>query len=62
MIERCTGSACSDFVEIGMVSGSSTSVTDTGLARRTTYTYRVRARNVYGDSPYSNIATARTNR
>jgi PKD repeat protein len=62
MIERCTGSACSDFVQIGMASGTATSVTDTGLARRTTYTYRVRARNVYGESPYSNTATARTNR
>ena len=62
MIERCPGSACSDFVEIGMVPGTATSVTDTGLARRTTYTYRVRARNVYGESPYSNTASARTNR
>ena len=62
MIERCPGAACSDFVQIGMASGTATSVTDTGLARRTTYTYRVRARNVYGESPYSNTATARTNR
>lgn len=62
MIERCQGSACTDFVQIGMAPGTATSVADTGLARRTTYTYRVRARNAFGDSPYSNIATARTNR
>ena len=62
MIERCPGAACSDFVQIGMAPGTATSVTDTGLARRTTYTYRVRARNVYGESAYSNTATARTNR
>ncbi len=62
MIERCPGAACSDFIQIGMAPGTATSVTDTGLARRTTYTYRVRARNVYGESPYSNTATARTSR
>ena len=62
MIERCPGSACSDFVQIGMAPGTATSAIDTGLARRTTYTYRVRTRNVYGESPYSNTATARTNR
>jgi len=45
-----------------MAPGTATSVTDTGLARRKTYTYRIRARNVYGESPYSNTATARTNR
>ena len=62
MIERCQGSACTAFVQIGMAPGTATSVTDTGLARRTTYTYRVRARNVFGESPYSNTASARTNR
>jgi PKD repeat protein len=62
MIERCAGQACSDFAQIGMAPGTATSATDTGLARRTTYTYRVRARNVYGESPYSNTATARTTR
>ena len=62
MIERCAGSACSDFVQIGMAPGTETSVTDTGLSRQTTYTYRLRARNEYGESPYSNTASARTNR
>jgi PKD repeat protein len=60
VIERCPGSGCSDFVQIGMAPGTSTSFTDAGLARQTTYTYRVRARNAYGESPYSNTATART--
>jgi hypothetical protein len=60
MIERCQGSACTGFVQIGTAPGTATSFTDIGLARRTTYTYRVRARNVFGESPYSNTATGRT--
>ena len=60
MIERCQGSACTTFVPIGTVPGTATSFTETGLARRTTYTYRVRARNGYGESAYSNTATVRT--
>jgi chitodextrinase len=62
LIERCLGAACSEFDQIGTAAGTAASVTDTGLARRTTYTYRVRGRNVYGESPYSNTASARTNR
>lgn len=60
MIERCQGSGCTDFVQIGMAPGTATSYTDTGLGRRTSYTYRVRSRNVFGESRYSNTATART--
>lgn len=42
--------------------GTATTYTDTGLAARTTYTYRVRANDAIGDSAYSNTASARTKR
>ena len=44
------------------VPGTATTFTDSGLATFTTYTYRVRAHNVAGDSPYSNTASARARR
>jgi hypothetical protein len=47
---------------VAAVAGSATTFTDGGLAVRTTYTYRVRAHNPFGDSPYSNTASARTKR
>jgi len=59
-IERCTGSGCTSFVQVGALPGTATTFTDNGLARKTTYTYRVRATSAAGDSPYSNIANART--
>jgi PKD repeat protein len=61
-IERCTGSNCTAFIQVAVVAGAATTFTDTGRASRTTYTYRVRAHNVAGDSPYSNTASARTTR
>jgi hypothetical protein len=47
---------------VAVVAGTATTFTDAGLALRTTYTYRVRAHNAFGDSPYSNTASARTKR
>jgi PKD repeat protein len=61
-IERCTGSGCTSFVQVAAVVGTATTYTDSGLAARTTYVYRVRASNAIGDSPYSNTASARTKR
>jgi PKD repeat protein len=61
-IERCTGSNCTNFVQIAAVAGTATTYRDNGRASRTTYTYRVRAHNATGDSPYSNTASARTTR
>jgi PKD repeat protein len=61
-IECCTGSGCKSFVQVAALVGTATSYTDSGLAARTTYTYRVRANNAIGDSPYSNTASARTKR
>ena len=59
-IERCTGAACTDFVQIGTVVANVTSYASTGLAPETSYSYRVRAFNAAGDSDYSNTASAVT--
>lgn len=61
-IERCQGAGCSDFAPVAQVGVNITSFTDSGLARNTTYTYRVRAFNSAGDSGPSNTANARTSR
>jgi hypothetical protein len=58
-VERCTGSTCSNFVEVG----TSTDITfnNTGLTAGTTYRYRVRARDAAGNvSPYSSVVLATT--
>ncbi|HYN85536.1 MAG TPA: S8 family serine peptidase [Pyrinomonadaceae bacterium] len=59
-IERCTGSTCTNFAQIGTVGANATGATNSGLTRRTTYRYRVRAYNAGGDSAYSNIVNATT--
>ena len=59
-IERCQGSRCTAFVEVAAVAGTATTFTDTGLASRTAYTYRVRATSTAGVSAYSNLASAST--
>lgn len=60
-IERCTGSGCSNFSEIGQTVANVTSFSNnSGLAASTPYRYRVLAFNVAGSSRYSNIAEATT--
>ncbi len=61
-IERCRGLGSSNFLQVAAVVGTATAFVDTGLAARTSYSYRVRAHSPSGDSPYSNIASARTKR
>ncbi len=56
-IERWDGAK---WVQIATTGVNVTSFSNTGLARRTTYYYRVRAYNDGGDSEYSNTATAKT--
>jgi hypothetical protein len=48
------------FAEIATVAANTTTFTDAGLEPAATYGYRVRAFNAWGDSGYSNIATAAT--
>jgi chitodextrinase len=59
LIERCQGSACSSFAQVGV--SSTLGFADTGLTGSTAYSYRVRAKDslaVMG--PYSNVSTATT--
>jgi hypothetical protein len=59
-IERCKGSTCTNFTRIATVGADVTSYANTGLAKGTTYRYRVQAYNASGVSAYSNIASATT--
>ena len=59
-IERCKGSTCTNFVRIATLGADVTSYANTGLAKNTTYRYRVQAFNASGTSAYSNIASATT--
>lgn len=59
LVQRCQGSGCSNFAQIG--TPSATSYGDSNLATNTNYSYRVAAR--YSRAPqsgYSNIASATT--
>jgi len=58
-IERKTGTEGS-YVQIDLVGANATTYSDTGLTAGTTYYYRVRAYNSFGDSTYSNEANATT--
>jgi chitodextrinase len=59
-IERCTGSGCSSFVQIGTTTGATT-FSNSGLTASTSYSYRVRATDAAGHlSNFSNTASATT--
>lgn len=58
-VERCTGSGCGGFSQIGTNGSASYSDSDT-LTGNTVYTYRVRANNASGDGAYSSTALATT--
>ena len=56
-VERCAGSGCTNFVQVGTPTG--TSFNDTGRSPSTTYRYQVRAADAAANlGPYSTIATA----
>jgi lysyl endopeptidase len=58
-IERCSGSTCTNFTQIG--TSATTSYSDSGLTAATTYRYRVRAVDGAGNvSAYTAIASATT--
>src|SRR5438094_329962 len=58
-VERCQGSACSNFTQLYTPVG--TSQADAGLAANTTYRYRVRATDAAGNlSSYSSIVNGTT--
>ena len=59
LIERCQGTGCSTFTQVG--TSSLPSFADTGLSALTSYTYRVRAMDSTNNlGPYSSVATATT--
>ncbi len=61
LIERCTGSGCSSFVQVASPAGTATTYGDSGLATSTAYSYRVRATDGSGNlSGYSNTSSATT--
>ena len=59
-VERCTGANCTSFAPLVTVGAGVTSFTNSGLARRTTYGYRVYAYNASGNSAFSNVSYATT--
>jgi chitodextrinase len=59
LIERCTGTGCSNFAQVG--NSATAAFSDAGLTAATTYTYRVRAVNSGSNvSDYSAVAAATT--
>jgi hypothetical protein len=58
-VERCSGTGCTGFTQIG--TSTTASVSNTGLTAGTTYAYRVRAYDNAGNNRgYSNTAAATT--
>lgn len=56
-VERCQGTSCSNFAQIA--TPTATTLSDTGLAGSTPYSYRVRATDAASNlSNYSSIATS----
>jgi chitodextrinase len=61
LIERCTGSGCLNFTQVGTTTGTGTTYSDSGLATSTTYSYQIRATDAAGNlSGYSNVASGTT--
>jgi type II secretory pathway pseudopilin PulG len=64
LIERCQGSGCTSFAQVGSTAGTATNYNDTGLSANITYRYQVRAQDTAtptsNKSGYSNIAEATT--
>ena len=59
LIERCQGSACSSFAQVG--TSATTAFNDAALNASTSYSYRVRAKDANNNTgPYSIIVSATT--
>ena len=58
VVQRCTGTSCTSFAQIG--TSTTTSYSDTGLTASTSYTYRVYATNTAGSSGFSNTTSGTT--
>ena len=64
VVERCKGKAtnCRRFTALPTLGANTTSFSDTGLLKGSTYVYRVYAINGFGNSDFSNLASATTAR
>jgi hypothetical protein len=60
-VERCTGAACTDFLEIATTGANTTGFQDLTVTLGNAYRYRARSFNGVGNSAFSNIADANTN-
>jgi hypothetical protein len=60
LIERCTGSTCTNFTQVAQVGANAASYSSTNLVKGTTYRYRVRAFNQGGKSAYTSIVNGTT--
>jgi hypothetical protein len=56
-IERCVGSGCTNFADFATQWADTPSYTDYTTTAGQSYSYRVRAYNAGGYSPYSNVAS-----
>ena len=56
-IERCEGTGCTSFAGLGDTSANVSTYTDSSVAAKATYRYRVIAYNYGGYSSYSNIVS-----
>lgn len=59
-LERCQGASCTNFTQIATLAANITSYNDTALNPASSYSYRLRAHNLTGDSTYSNSVSINT--
>lgn len=61
IVQRCSGSGCSNFAQVANITGNTPSYSDSGLTPGTAYSYQVQATDAAGNlSTFSIIATATT--
>lgn len=60
VVERCTGSTCTQFTAVASLPAGSTRYSDAAVSRATAYRYRVMATGPAGNSAYSNVAAVTT--
>ncbi|MBZ5586294.1 MAG: S8 family serine peptidase [Acidobacteriia bacterium] len=60
VVERCSGANCGNFAVVATLPANTATYANSGLARRTTYSFRVKAVNSGGSSAYTNTAKATT--